>query len=149
MIETRGRTGLFSANEMVSPRKLVCWFEIERCLVTWGAGFRWEELESKELQIQEAWRELRWRQAGRSLNESGERPIWNVGSEEVVLVEISCEGKMVGHFSLSSILPFNKQTLKPWGTGVNQAQHPLLMGILQSRREGRHPEIHALMALES
>ena len=60
--------------------------ELWRHLVTWGAGFIWEELENKGLQTQEAWRELRWRQARRSLNESGQRPIWNAGSKKLLPV---------------------------------------------------------------
>lgn len=98
-----------------------------------SGGIWWpEELESKGLQIQESWRELRWRQAGRNLNESGERPIWNAGSEKLLPVvwDFSFwEGSMVGDFSLSSILPFNKQGLRPWSTGVNQAWSPPIMGF--------------------
>jgi len=56
---------------------------------------------------------------------------------------------MVGDFSLSSILPFNKKKLRSRGTGESQARRPPLMGLLQSPREGRHPEIHPFMALES
>ena len=84
-VEIWGRRGLFSASQ-VSPRKLSGCFGMRRRLVTRGAGFIWEELENKGLQTQEAWRELRWRQARRSLNESGQRPIWNAGSKKLLPV---------------------------------------------------------------
>ena len=90
-VQTWERTGLLNANEKVSPRRVV-WFGIRRC---WWPKKQVPDVrrpECKRLRIQEMWRDLRWRQAtpGRSLNEAGERPIWNVGSEEVLLAVWVC-----------------------------------------------------------
>ena len=90
-VKTWERTGLLNANEKVSPRRVV-WFGIRRC---WWPKKQVPDVrrpECKRLRIQEMWRDLRWRQAtpGRSLNEAGERPIWNVGSEEVLLAVWVC-----------------------------------------------------------
>ena len=112
-LSNQGRTGLLNANEKVSPWKVVGWFGIRRC--------RWPEKqvsdvrrpECKGLRIQEVWRELRWRQGspGRSLTEAGERPIWNVGSEGMLLVVrvyslwVGGVCEVVGGISLSPSFP--------------------------------------------
>jgi len=139
-LSNQGRTGLLNANEKVSPWKVVGWFGI-RC---WWPEKQVSDVrrpECKGLRIQEVWRELRWRQAtpGRSLTEAGERPIWNVGSEGLLLVVgvyslwVGDVCEVVGVFFPLSLLPFNKQglELRPWGTGVSQAWSPPLMGLLQ------------------
>ena len=156
-LSNQGRTGLLNANEKVSPWKVVGWFGLRRC--------RWPEKqvsdvrrpECKGLRIQEVWRELRWRQGspGRSLTEAGERSIWNVGSEDILLVVwilslwVRCVWGGEG-ISLSPSFPStNEIDLRSWGTDVSQAWSPPLMGLLQSPRGRRHLETHPLMLLNS
>ena len=120
--------------------------------MTWGADFRWEELNSKGLQIQEAWRELRLRQAGRSLNESEERPIWNVGAKEVLLVvwDFSFwEGSMSNgswFFPLfrPSLQQASIEAVRYRSDSQGWVRHEALPSWISSSslREGRHPETH-------
>ena len=133
-METWGRTGLFSANKIWVHGNL---------LVDLDSGDVWwpEELESNGLQMQEAWRELRWRQAGRNLNESGERPIWNAGSEKLLpVVWDFSSGRGVWLVIFPSLPSFpSTNTVRPWGTGVSQAWSPPFMGLLppQGRKTSR------------
>ena len=154
---SQGRMSLFNSTNRVSPWKIVGWFQIRRLLVTRGIGFRWRRPDCKGLQIQEAWRELKWRQAtfGGSFSEAGERSIWNVGSEDILLVVwilSLCFRCVWGgeDISLSPSFPStNRIDLRSWGTGVSQAWSLPLMGLLQSPRGGRHLETHPLMPLDS